>query len=304
MPLRSGLEEVKFSELLDYAIGRRSAGRGKAKVKKDLQKHFPSLKPYQIREILREAGEQSRSDSMPHPAACHPGKGIGLPPNGSILTAEVEQVRSKANLLIPESVDGQHTGDNLEMADTVADYEETESWVGHRESREHDDDEILSTELLYSSVSTLLGYGIVDEGWLGLSIVSRRLRRGWKAKEFGELGIWRPVRGHGKPPEEPRAFSRWVASGGEGRFLLFPDAVKSLLEGYGINPERVMVDLQDRKVTESDPGHSTKMVSVEGKGRRMVVLPDRYVRCRKSHKLGSAVGQQIGREARDQGGYR
>lgn len=304
MALRSGLEEVKFSELLDYAIGRKSAGRGKAKVKKDLQKHFPSLKPYQIIEILREAGEQSRSDSMPHPAACHPGKGIGLPPNGSILTAKAEQVRSKANLLISEPVDGQHTGDNLEMADTVGDYEETEIWVGHRESREHINGEIQPADQSYSSIRTLLRYEIVDEGWLGLSIVARRLRRGWKAKEFGDLGMWRPVRGHGKPPEEPRAFSRWVASGGEGRFLLFPDAVKSLLEGYGINAERVLVDLQDRKVTETDPGHSTKMASVEGRSRRMIVLPDRYVRCRKSHKLGSAVGKQIGREARRRGGYR
>ena len=127
--------------------------------------------------------------------------------------------------------------------------------------------------------------------------VRGRGRRHWKLGYSGVLGFWRPTRGQGRPPTDRSGFKRWVAEGGEGRFLLSPDAVRDYLETLGLDAERVMVDLKDRGVTEADPGHSTKLCWPDGKTKRFMVLPDRFVRSRSPWTLGSVVGHNKGRAA-------
>ena len=130
----------------------------------------------------------------------------------------------------------------------------------------------------------------VDEAFIGLAFLAGELRRHWKLGYSGRLAFWRQTRGHGRPPTDRSGFRRWVAKGGEGRFLLFPDAVKEHLKTRGLDAQRVMVDLKDRGVTEADPGHSTKQCWTDGKAKRFIVLPDRFVKQRSPWTLGSAVG--------------
>ncbi len=126
--------------------------------------------------------------------------------------------------------------------------------------------------------------------------MTKELRRRWNLGDLGDLGSWRPQRGDAPLGSDPGAIREWARNGGQGEYRLCPDAVRAFLKQYGVNPERMLVDLQDMGITRCDPGHSTKLVRVgEGKSRRMVVLPDRYVRRRSVMKLGSTVGYIIGR---------
>ncbi len=145
--------------------------------------------------------------------------------------------------------------------------------------------------------------GSCDEGWLGLALLSRELQLGWRSRDWGELGFWRPVRGHGPPPTDGRGFSAWKRAGGSGRYLLNPEALSAFFKAAGLNPERVLCDLADRRITETDRGHATKPVWFEGALRRMIVLPDGYVQSRRDESLPSAVkhrkGLDLGRRGPD-----
>lgn len=140
----------------------------------------------------------------------------------------------------------------------------------------------------------------VDEGLLGLALCAKELHQRWDLKAFGnlgDLGTWRPERRDAPLGADPWVIRRWARGGGQGEYRLQPDVVRSFLEAHGLNHERVLVDLQDMGITRCDPGHSTKLVRMDGEtsARRMVVLPDRYIRRRSDVKLGSAVARSMAR---------
>ena len=148
-----------------------------------------------------------------------------------------------------------------------------------------------------------------DEGLLGLALLTKELRQRWDWKslgDLGDLGTWRAEGRHAPLGSDRWSIRQWAQGGGQGEYRLEPGAVRVFLSNYGLNPERVLVDLKDMGITRCDPRHSTKLVRMDGESgpRRMVVLPDGYVRRRSSMKLGSEVGKQMGRELRHSGFYK
>ena len=121
-----------------------------------------------------------------------------------------------------------------------------------------------------------------DESWLGLALLVGELRELWyKADRTGDL-------------VELSNLGQWSAK--RHTYLLDKPAVEDFLRFQNLNPERVLQDMRDRGILLGDTAHVTKLVSIDGRKRRYLVLPDSYVVRRRSDSLSSALRQRFGRK--------
>jgi len=128
----------------------------------------------------------------------------------------------------------------------------------------------------------------IDDAWAALSMIAGELRGRWRNNDLGEWGYWEAT-GPGKKKVDytnRKSIAAVRSQGGSGRYLLHPPHFRQFIASRGFDEVRVMADLADRGIVETDSDHRTRLVRIDGVVTRMVILPDKFVVSRNSWKLG------------------